>query len=189
MEWLIPAIVVVVVVLAILGLYLWLSYRSLVQLNARVNEAWGELDASLHERAELVPELIHSVMGPASHEKAVFETLTRARSSLLSAESPVAAAQAEVALQRGVRRLLTVAEGYPQLQRDADFLAQQQRMSTLSDSVQGARRIYNGGVREFNGKIVVFPSTLFVKKLGLTEREFFDSVDGSAVAEAPRIKF
>lgn len=188
MEWLIP-VLIVVAVLVLIGIYLWATYNSLVQLNVRVDEAWSGITVQLKRRADLIPNLIETVKGYASHEKAVFENVTRARAETLAATGPGEAGIAEGHLQQALKSLFAVAEAYPQLQASENFLQVQHSLVDTEDKVQAARRFYNGGVRELNTKIKVFPNNLFARGLGFTEREFFEVADGAAIAEPPRVQF
>ena len=188
MEWLIPVLIVVAVVVLV-GIYLWATYNSLVQLNVRVDEAWSGITVQLKRRADLIPNLIETVKGYASHEKAVFENVTRARAETLAATSPGEAGIAEGHLQQALKSLFAVAEAYPQLQASQNFLQVQHALVDTEDKIQAARRFYNGGVRELNTKIKVFPNNLFARSLGFTEREFFEVADGAAIAEPPRVQF
>ncbi|MFJ6532015.1 LemA family protein [Microbacterium sp. NPDC091662] len=188
MEWLVPVLIVVGVILLV-GIYLWATYNSLVQLNVRVDEAWSGITVQLKRRADLIPNLIETVKGYASHEKAVFENVSRARAETLSAGGPGEAGIAEGHLQQALRSLFAVAEAYPQLQASTNFLQVQQALVDTEDKIQAARRFYNGGVRELNTKIKVFPNNLFAKGLGFSEREFFEVADSSAISEPPRVQF
>ena len=187
-EWLVPVLIVVGVI-AIVGVYLWANYNSLVQLNARVDEAWNGITVQLKRRADLVPNLIETVKGYASHEKAVFENVTRARAEALSASGPGEAGIAEGHLQQALKSLFAVAEAYPQLQASQSFLQVQHALVDTEDEIQAARRFYNGGVRELNTKIKVFPNNLFARSRGFTEREFFEVADSTAISDAPRVQF
>lgn len=188
MEWLVPVLIVVGVILLV-GIYLWATYNSLVQLKVRVDEAWSGITAQLTRRADLIPNLIETVKGYASHEKAVFENVTRARAETLSAGGPGEAGIAEGHLQQALRSLFAVAEAYPQLQASQNFLQAQQSLVDTEDRIHAARRFYNGGVRELNTKITVLPNNLFAKGLGFTEREFFEVADSGAISEPPRVQF
>ncbi len=188
MEWLWP-VLIVVGVLALVGIYLWSTYNSLVQLNVRVDEAWSGITVQLKRRADLIPNLIETVKGYASHEKAVFEGVTRARAETLAANGPAAAGVAEGHLQQALRSLFAVAEAYPQLQASQNYLQLQHSLVDTEDKIQAARRFYNGGVRELNTKIKVFPNNLFARGLGFTEREFFEVADDGAISQPPRVQF
>lgn len=188
MEWLIPLIIVVVLVLVI-GIYLWATYNSLVTLNVRVDEAWSDITVQLKRRADLIPNLIEAVKGYAAHEKAVFENVTKARAETLSAQGPAEAGAAENHMQQALKSIFAVAEAYPQLQASQNFLQLQSELVDTEDKIQASRRFYNGGVRELNTKIKVFPNTLFVRSLGFHEREFFEVTEAAAIAEPPRVQF
>ncbi|HLP23925.1 MAG TPA: LemA family protein [Microbacteriaceae bacterium] len=187
MEWLIPVIFVGLVLLA--GIYLWATYNSLVTLNVRVDEAWSDITVQLKRRADLIPNLIETVKGYAAHEKEVFENVTKARAETLSASGPAEASAAENHMQAALKSIFAVAEAYPQLQASQNFLGLQSELVDTEDKIQAARRFYNGGVRDFNTKIKLFPNTLFVRNLGFTERDFFEVADAAAIAEPPRIQF
>ena len=188
MEWLIPLIIVVVLVLVI-GIYLWATYNSLVTLNVRVDEAWSDITVQLKRRADLIPNLIEAVKGYAAHEKAVFENVTRARAETLQAQGPAEAGAAENHMQQALKSIFAVAEAYPQLQASQNFLQLQGELVDTEDKIQASRRFYNGGVRELNTKVKVFPNTLFARGLGFHEREFFEVTEAAAIAEPPRVQF
>ena len=182
-------IVVVVVLLVIVGIYLWATYNSLVTLNVRVDEAWSDITVQLKRRADLIPNLIESVKGYASHERGVFEAVTKARAETLSAQGPAEAAVAEGHMQAALKSIFAVAEAYPQLQASQNFLQLQGELVDTEDKIQAARRFYNGGVREFNTKIKVFPNNMWAKNLGFGERAFFDVADAASLQEPPRVQF
>lgn len=188
MEWLIPVIIVVVIV-AIIGIYLWATYNSLVTLKVRVDEAWSDITVQLKRRADLIPNLIETVKGYAAHEKGVFESVTQARAETLTAQTPAQASAAEGHMQTALKSIFAVAEAYPQLQASQNFLRLQADLVDTEDKIQASRRFYNGGVREFNTKIKVFPNNLFARRLGFTERDFFEVDNLAAIAEPPRVQF
>ncbi|WP_207453622.1 LemA family protein [Herbiconiux sp. SYSU D00978] len=188
MEWLI-VVGVVVLIAAIIGIYFWATYNSLVTLNARVDEAWSDITVQLKRRADLIPNLIETVKGYAQHERQVFDSVTRARAESLSASSPRDASVAEAHVQQALRSVFAVAENYPQLQASQNFLHLQSELVDTEDKVQAARRFYNGGVREFNTKVQVFPNSLFSKRLGFSQRDFFEVEAPAAIAEPPRVQF
>jgi len=188
MEFLI-VIGVIVLLVVIVGIYLWSTYNGLVTLNVRVDEAWSDITVQLKRRADLLPNLIEAVKGYAAHEAAVFENVTKARAETLSAQGPADAAAAENHMQSALKSIFAVAEAYPQLQASQNFLQLQGELVDTEDKIQASRRFYNGGVRELNTKIKVFPNTLFVRGLGFHEREFFEVADSAAIAEPPRVQF
>jgi LemA protein len=182
-------IVIVVVLLVIVGIYLWATYNSLVTLNVRVDEAWSDITVQLKRRADLIPNLIESVKGYASHEKGVFEAVTKARAETVSAQGPAEAAVAEGHMQAALKSIFAVAEAYPQLLASQNFLQLQGELVDTEDKIQASRRFYNGGVREFNTKIKVFPNNMWAKNLGFGERAFFDVADAASIQEPPRVQF
>ena len=188
MEFLI-VIGVIVLLVVFIGIYLWSTYNSLVSLNVRVDEAWSDITVQLKRRADLIPNLIEAVKGYAAHEKAVFENVTKARAETLSAQGPAEAAVAENHMQAALKSIFAVAEAYPQLQASQNYLQLQGELVDTEDKIQASRRFYNGGVRELNTKIKIFPNTLFVRGLGFKEREFFEVSDSAAIAEPPRVQF
>lgn len=188
MEFLI-VIGVIVLLVVILGIYVWTTYNSLVTLNVRVDEAWSDITVQLKRRADLLPNLIEAVKGYAAHEKSVFESVTKARAETLTAGSAADASVAEGHMQSALKSIFAVAEAYPQLQASQNFLQLQGELVDTEDKIQASRRFYNGGVRELNTKIKVFPNTLFVRSLNFTERDFFEVADSAAIAEPPRVQF
>ena len=183
------AVLVVICIVLILGIYVWATYNSLITLRVRVDEAWSDITVQLKRRADLIPSLVESVKGYAAHEKGVFEAVTAARAETISAQSPAEASAAENHMQSALKSIFAVAEAYPQLQASQNFLHLQQSIVDAEDKIQASRRFYNGGVRELNTKIKVFPNNLFARNLGFHEREFFEVENGAAIAEPPRVQF
>src|SRR6187402_921200 len=186
---LLVVIIVIVVLIVIIGIYLWSTYNGLVKMNVQVDEAWSDITVQLKRRADLIPNLIETVKGYAAHESGVFEAVTKARAATLSAQSPAEAGAAENQMQSALKSIFAVSEAYPQLQANQNFLQLQAELVDTEDKIQASRRFYNGGVRELNTRIKVFPNTLFVRRLGFTEREFFEVDEPSAIAEPPRVQF
>ena len=188
MELLIVLGIIVVIVLIIV-IYLVSTYNGLVKLNVRVDEAWSDITVQLKRRADLIPNLINTVKGYATHESSVFEAVTQARAASINASTPAEASAAENQLQGTLKSLFAVAEAYPQLQANQGFLQLQAELVDTEDKIQAARRFYNGGVRELNTKIKTFPNTLFVRSLGFKERDFFEVDDAASIAEPPKVQF
>ncbi|WIE65738.1 LemA family protein [Curtobacterium sp. MCLR17_036] len=180
---------VVVVVLVIIGIYLWVTDNALVSLKGRVDQAWSDIAVHVQERAELIPTIVDTVQGYASHEKSVFDDVSRARTETLAAGDASAASTAEGHMQKALKSVFTVAEGYPQLQSSQGFLQLQSELVDTEDKIQSARRSYNGGVRELNTKIRVFPNSTIAKKRGFAEATFFETAEPAAIAEPPRVQF
>ncbi len=183
---------ILLAVVAIVGIYLWVTYNSLVTLKVRVDEAWSDITIQLKRRADLIPNLIETVRGYATHEKEVFENVTRARAATVSPEAlahPAMAAEAEDMLQGALKSLFAVSEAYPQLVASQNFLELQRELTDTEDKIMASRRFFNGGVRELNTKIQQFPNNVFAKNLGFAEREFFEVENPAAIQEPPQVKF
>ncbi|KQS08913.1 LemA family protein [Curtobacterium sp. MCLR17_007] len=180
---------VVVVVLVVVGIYLWVTYNALTTLKVRVDEAWSDISVQLKRRADLIPTIVDTVKGYATHEKAVFTDVTAARAETLSAGDADAASAAEGHMQKALKSVFAVAEGYPQLQSSQNFLQLQTELVDTEDKIQAARRFYNGGVRELNTKIRVFPNSTFAKRRGFEQASFFETSEPAAIAEPPRVQF
>jgi LemA protein len=177
-------VIVIIIVLIVIG-----TYNGLVRLNVRVDEAWSDITVQLKRRADLIPNLVDSVKGYAAHESGVFEAVTQARAATVSAATPAQASVAENQMQGALKSLFAVSEAYPQLQANQNFLQLQGELVDTEDKIQASRRFYNGGVRELNTKIKVFPNSIFAKRLGFTARDFFEVADSAAIAEPPRVQF
>jgi LemA protein len=188
MELLIVLGIIVVIVLIIV-IYLVSTYNGLVRLNVRVDEAWSDITVQLKRRADLIPNLVNAVKGYATHESGVFEAVTAARAATINASTPAEASVAENQMQGALKSLFAVSEAYPQLQASQNFLQLQGELVDTEDKIQASRRFYNGGVRELNTKIKVFPNNIFAKRLGFTARDFFEVADSAAIAEPPRVQF
>ena len=180
---------VIVVIAVVIGIYFWSTYNGLVTLNVRVDEAWSDITVQLKRRADLLPNLIEAVKGYAAHEKTVFESVTRATAESLGASTPAQATLAESHVQSALTGIFGVAEAYPQLQASQNFLHLQGELVDTEDKIQAARRFYNGGVREMNTKVKKFPNTLFARRLGFGERDFFEVANAASIAEPPRVQF
>ncbi|CAN5127346.1 LemA family protein [soil metagenome] len=180
---------IIVLLVVIIGIYLWTTYNGLVRLNVRVDEAWSDITVQLKRRADLIPNLVETVKGYASHESGVFEAVTKARSETINANTPVDAAVAENHMQTALKSIFAVAEAYPQLQASQNYLQLQGELVDTEDKIQASRRFYNGGVRELNTKIKTFPNNVFARRLGFASRDFFEVADSAAIAEPPRVQF
>ena len=186
------ALYVVIGLVVIVGIYLWSTYNGLVTLNVRVDEAWSDITVQLKRRADLIPNLVETVKGYATHESTVFDNVTKARAATVSPQvlaHPAAAAKAEGEFAGAMKSLFAVAEAYPQLQANQNFLHLQSEISDTEDKIMAARRFYNGGVREFNTKTKTFPNNIFARNLGFAAREFFEVADAAAIQDAPQVKF
>ena len=176
-------------VIVVLAIYVWITYNSLISLRVRVDEAWSDITVQLKRRADLLPNLVESVKGYAAHEKSVFEAVTQARAETISAQSPAEATLAEGHMQQALKSIFAVAEAYPQLQASQNFLQLQSDLVDTENKIQASRRFFNGGVREYNTKLQLFPNNLFAKMFGFEARDFFEVDNVAAISEPPRIQF
>lgn len=177
---------IVLGVVALLVVFVWATYNALVKLKIRVDEAWSDITVQLKRRVDLIPNLVNTVKGYAAHESGVFEKVTEARSALQNAKGVKESAAAENMMEGALKSLFAVAEAYPDLKANQNFAQLQQELVDTEDKIQAARRFYNGGVRDLNTKIQMFPNNIFAGMLGFTQREFFELSDSEqAVAEKP----
>ncbi len=186
-----PIVWIVVAVAAVLLLAIVGIYNGLVKAKVRVDEAWSDITVQLKRRADLIPNLVESVKGYAKHEKEVFQNVTEARSAMMNAQGPAEAAKAENMMSGALKSLFAVAEAYPQLRASENFQQLQNELVDTEDKIQASRRFYNGGVRDLNTKIRTFPTVLFARMLGFTEREFFelDEAENASVQKPVDVKF
>jgi len=166
--WIILAVVVV------LALVLWAVYNSLVTLRVRVDEAWSDITVQLKRRLDLIPNLVETVKGYASHEKGVFQAVTEARTEVLSAKGVKETAAAENQFEGALKSLFAVAEAYPDLKASQNFVELQRELVDTEDKIQASRRFYNGGVRDLNTKIQTFPSNVVAGMFNFANRDFFE---------------
>lgn len=178
------ALWIVLGLIAVIGIFVWVTYNSLVTLKQRVDEAWSDITVQLKRRLDLIPNLVNTVKGYAVHEAGVFEKVTEARASALGAQGVKETAATENQFEGALKSLFAVAEAYPDLKANQNFIELQQELVDTEDKIQAARRFYNGGVRDLNTRIQQFPANVFAKMLGFTEREYYETED-RAVAEKP----
>jgi len=176
--------VIALIVIAVIvgGLVIWAIsvYNSLIKGRNRVDEAWSDIDVQLKRRYNLIPNLVNTVKGYASHEKETFENVTKARTEAISAEKsgdPTKVAKAENMLAGTLKTLFAVAESYPELKANTNFLELQRELSDTEDKIQASRRFYNGNVRDFNTSLQVFPRNIVAGIFNFKKRDFFEIED------------
>jgi LemA protein len=182
MMWIVLGVIVLLVVVVI-GMY-----NGLVRLKVQCDNAWSDIDVQLKRRYDLIPNLVETVKGYAAHEKGTLEGVVAARNQAMTAEGPAAKAQAEGMLASALRQVFALAEAYPQLRAVESFNQLQQTLNQIEDSVQNARRYYNAVVRDFNTKILVFPSNIIANMFNFKAREFFE-ITAPAEREVPKVSF
>lgn len=179
------------ILLGLLALVIfWLvgTFNGLVKLRNRAQEAWSDIDVQLKRRYNLIPNLVETVKGYASHEKQLFEKVSEARSRAMGATTPQEKAQAENVLTSTLKTLFAVSEAYPELKASTNFLELQRELRDTEDKVQAARRFYNGNVRDMNIKIETFPARMVAGMFGFKRMELFE-IEEAAEREAPEVKF
>ncbi len=182
--------VVIIVVLVIAALLLAGTYNRLVGLRQRANQAFADIDVQLQQRHDLVPNLVETVKGYATHEKSTLEAVTNARAAATSAGTVEQKVQAENALTGALRQLFAVAEAYPDLKANQGFLRLQDELADIENKLAAARRFFNNAVGEYNASIQQFPAVLIAGATGFTARTFFDvGADRATVAAAPQVQF
>ena len=183
-------LVVIVVIVAVLLLVTVGVYNRLVGLRQRANQAFADIDVQLRQRHDLIPNLVETVKGYATHERGTLEAVTNARNAAVAAQGVEGKVQAENALTGALRQLFAVAEAYPDLKANQNFLQLQSELADIENKLAAARRFFNGAVGEFNAAIQQFPAVLFAAPMGFHERAFFDlGEERAAVGEAPQVKF
>lgn len=168
---------ILLIIVAIIALYLWLTYNSLVTAKMRISEALSQIDVQLKRRADLIPNLVETVKGYAKHEKEVFENVTRARASLMSATSTQDKAQANNQLSETLKSLFAIAENYPDLKASTNFLSLQEELSDTENKIAYSRQFYNSNVLDYNTKLQVFPSSLIANLFHFAPSEFFAATE------------
>ena len=171
-------------VVGVLLLYVILTFNRLVRNRNRVENSWSGIDVQLRRRYDLIPNLIETVKGYAKHERELFEDITRARTQAIEAGSVGDQAQAERQVTRSLGRLLAVAEAYPQLRANENFLALQEELTSTESKIAFARQFYNDQVMRLNTLIQQFPSVVVARLTGFREREFFETEEDSRGAVA-----
>src|SRR5947209_1026059 len=171
--------IILIVVVVLVLLYVMVTYNGLVRLRNRIQNAWAQIDVQLRRRYDLIPNLVETVKGYAAHERELFEEVARARSAAIGATGAAAQASAENAITSGLRKLLAVAENYPDLKASANFLALQEELTGTESKIAYARQYYNEQVRLLNTRIQSFPSSVIANLFHFERREFFDIEDSA----------
>jgi LemA protein len=182
------SVIIILAVLAVVLLWAMAVYNRFVRLRVRAEESWRDIDTQLKRRWDLIPNLVEIVKGYATHESGVFERVTEARAHAQAATTPKEQEAAEAQLRGAMVNLFAVAEAYPQLKANENFLQLQSSLGEVEDSIQKSRRYYNAIVRDFNTAIQVFPGSLVAGIFGFKPREFF-ALEDEAQREAPKVKF
>jgi LemA protein len=181
------AVIVIVVIVVIIGLVFWLGYNGLVKRRVQVDNAWSQIDVQLKRRHDLIPNLVETVKGYAAHERGTFEAVTNARANAINAQTPPEQAQAENVLSGALKSLFAVAEAYPDLKANQNFLNLQEELTSAEDRIAYARQYYNDSVGSYNTQIQKFPTNLLAGMFNFEKREFYDAAPEDT--ETPQVQF
>ena len=183
-------IYIVLGIIVVALLWVVFAYNHFVQMVMRAKEAWADIDVQLKRRYDLIPNLVETVKGYATHESQAFENVTRARSAAMGASTPAQKGEAENMLSGALKSLFAVAEAYPDLKANTNFLELQRELSDTENKIQAARRFYNGNVRDLNTALQSFPGNVIAGMFRFEAREFFELGDADAAAREPvAVKF
>ncbi len=180
------AIIAIVVLIIVAGI---LIYNRLVRLRTTVASSWSDIDVQLKKRYDLVPNLVETVKGYAGHEKSVFENVTMARAAAMKASSPADKAKAENMFTETLKSLFAVAEAYPQLRANENFMQLQQQLKGLEDNIEYARRYYNAVVRDYNIMTETFPSNIVAGQFRFEKSEFFELEEAGVERKPVKVSF
>ena len=181
------ALIVVLIIIAILAIAVIVLYNNLVQLRNRVDNAWSQIDVQLQRRLDLIPNLVETVKGYASHERGTFEAVTQARNAVMTAPTPEAKMEADNVLTGTLKSLFAVAEAYPDLKANTNFQQLQAELTNTEDKISYMRQSYNDTVMKYNNGIQTFPAVIFAGMFGFKERELFEAA--APAATAPQVSF
>ncbi len=184
MSFLIVLVILAVIVFAVVSIY-----NKLVRLRNTVKSSWSDIDVQCKKRYDLVPNLVETVKGYAAHEKSVFENVTKARSMAMQATTPAEMAKAENMFRDTLKSLFAVAEAYPELKANTNFLQLQSQLQDLENNIESARRYYNAVVRDYNISTETFPSNLIASTFNFKREELFQLEAPEAERKAPKVSF
>lgn len=177
------------IVLALIMVWLVFMYNSLVTSRNRVDEAWSDIEVQLKRRYDLIPNLVNTVKGYTKQESSVLENVTRLRTEAMNAQTPAERLKDENMLTGALKSLFAVAESYPDLKSNQNFMQLQSDLTDTEDKIQASRRFYNGNVRDFNTKLQTFPTNTFAGMLGFTVKPFFDIDEKGAEGQPVNVQF
>jgi len=180
---------IVLIILAILVLWLAVSYNGFIRLVNRTKEAWADIDVQLKRRYDLIPNLVNTVKGYATHESTAFEKVSDARARAMGAKGAAEQAEAENMLTGALKSIFAISEAYPELKANVNFLELQKELSDTENKIQSARRFYNGNVRDLNTAIEQFPGNIIAGMFSFKQMELFQLEEGSEQKEVVKVSF
>ncbi len=176
-------------IIAVIIIWFVVSYNGFVAFVNRAKEAWADIDVQLKRRYDLIPNLVNTVKGYATHESSAFENVTKARAAAMGAGTPAEKGAAENMLSGTLKSLFAITEAYPELKANENFMSLQRELSDTEDKIQASRRFYNGNVRDLNTKIEMFPGNIIAGMFGFAKMELFQLEAGSEERNAVEVKF
>jgi len=179
---------IIIAIIVVIVLWLILTFNGLVRRRYHVREAWSDIDVQLKRRHDLIPNLVETVKGYAAHERELFEKVSAARAAAMGASTKDEKAKTEDTLSGTLKTLFAVAENYPQLKANENFMQLQNELSDTENKIQAARRFYNGNVMDYNTKIETFPTDLMAGMFGFKKEEFFGT-ENAGEREPVQVKF
>jgi LemA protein len=183
------ATLIIIIIAVVLLVALIAIYNGLIRSRVRVDEAWSDINVQLKRRYDLIPNLVNTVKGYASHESKVFEAVTTARTAAMNAGGIAQKAEAENQLAGALKSLFAVSEAYPDLKANQGFQQLQGELVDTEDKIQASRRFYNGSVRDYNIKLQVFPTNVLAGMMGFRARDFFEVENQAEVEKPVEVKF
>jgi len=185
----VAAVIIILIIVVLVVVFFVVAFNRAVQYRNRVDSAWSQIGVQLTRRHDLIPNLVETVKGYAAHEASTFEAVTQARANAIGAQQagPAQQAQAENVLTGALKSLFAVAEAYPDLKANQNFLNLQEELTSTEDRISYARQFYNDSVQKYNTKIQTFPTVLIAGMFGFKQREFFEAEQGAA--DVPRVQF
>lgn len=174
------ATIILIIIAVVILLFIAVLYNRFITLRTRVKEAWSDIDVQLKRRYDLIPNLIETVKGYATHEREVFENVTKARAAAMGAQGPAEQAEAENMLTGALKSIFAISEAYPDLKASDNFKELQRELTDTENKIQAARRFYNTNVRDLNISVESFPSNIIAKTFNFTKEEFFELEEEAA---------
>jgi LemA protein len=181
-------LIIIIVVVVLLVLFLIVQYNGLVRLRNRIDNAWSQIDVQLKRRHDLIPNLIETVKGYAAHESGTLEKVVQARNAAISAQGPEQSAQAENMLSGALKSIFALAEAYPDLKANQNFISLQEELTSTEDRISYARQFYNDSVLKYDNKLETFPSNTIAGMFNFKSREYFKT-DDPTDREVPKVQF
>ncbi len=185
-----PTWLIILIIIAVIGFWVLSVYNGLVAMRQRTNQAFADIDVQLKQRHDLIPNLVETVKGYATHERGTLEAVIQARNAAMSAKGPEAQVAAENALSGTLRQLFALTEAYPDLKAAANFQQLQAELSDIENKLAASRRFFNNAAQEYNTGIEQFPAAMFARSFGFSPRPFFDvGEERKTLEQAPSVKF